>query len=166
MALEQYSTLATRSMVHRTIELPVDWLDFATHLQDRLGRYNEATLTAASNMIEFQAAVDDMRKAEPFSIYASYDHGHLLNLVDGRPPKAKQHDVRAAQSLPISILIWQRREGWTTIEFEVAASMISALSESNREAVAAAEKIDELREGVFAKVFEDVKAGRKGGNGL
>ncbi|KAK4926541.1 hypothetical protein LTR49_006475 [Elasticomyces elasticus] len=90
MVLEQYSTLATRSVVHRTIELPVDWLDFATHLQDRLGRYNEATLTAASNMIEFQAAVDDMRKAEPFSIYASYDHGHLLNLVDGRPPKAKQ----------------------------------------------------------------------------
>ncbi|KAK5700080.1 hypothetical protein LTR97_006215 [Elasticomyces elasticus] len=180
MALEQYTTLATRSVVHRTIELPVDWLDFCTHLQDRLGRYNEKTLTAATNMLEFQAAVDDMRKAEPFSIYASYDHGHLLNLVDGRPPKAKQyvignsvfattmtrHDVRAAQSLPISILIWQRREGWTTIEFEVAASMISALSQGNIEAVAAAEKIDELREEVFAKIFEDVKAGRKGGNGL
>lgn len=88
MALEEYTTLATRSVVHRTIELPIDWLDFVTHLQYRLGRYNETTLSAATNMTDFQAAVDEMRKAEPFSIYASYDHGHLLNLVDGRPAKA------------------------------------------------------------------------------
>jgi uncharacterized protein (DUF302 family) len=130
-------------------------------------------------MTEFQAAVDDMRQGEPFSIYARYDHGHLLNLVDGRSVKAilyvignsvfattmTRHDVRAAQSLPISILIWQRREGWTTIEFEIARSIIGALSEGNKEAMAAATKIDELREGVFAKIFEDARAGRKGDNG-
>ncbi|KAK5115797.1 hypothetical protein LTR85_009391 [Meristemomyces frigidus] len=180
MALEYYSTLATRSVVHRTIELPIDWLDFVTHLQDRLGRYNETTLSAATNMTDFQAAVDNMRRGEPFSIYAIYDHGHLLNLVDGRLAKAIQyvignsvsattmtrHDVRAAQSLPISLLVWQRRESWTTIEFDVAASMIGALCEDNSEAVAAAARIDVLREEVFAKIFEDVRAGRKGGNGL
>ncbi|KAK3646872.1 hypothetical protein LTR56_008360 [Elasticomyces elasticus] len=165
MTLEQYTTLATRSVAHRTTELPVDWLDFCTHLQDRLGRYNEKSLNAATNMLEFQAAVDNMRKAEPFSIYASYDHGHLLNLVDGRPPKAKQY-VIGNSVFATTMTRHDRREGWTTIEFEVAASMIGALSEGNREAIAAAEKIDELREAVFAKIFEDVKAGRKGGNGL
>lgn len=179
MSLEQYSTFANRSVVHRTIELPVDWLDFVTHFEERLGRYNETTLGAATNITEFQTAVDDMRRAENFSIYAKYDHGHLRDLL-GHPAKAIQyvignsmfattmtrHDIRTAQSLPIAHLIWERRNGWTSIEFEVAASMCAGLSEGNSEVVAAAAKIDELREELFVKIFEDIKTGRRGGNGL
>lgn len=179
MSLEQYSVSAARSVVHRTIEIPVDWLDFVTQLEHRLNRYNPTTLTAATNMTEFETAVVEMNKGEPFSIFANYDHGRVLNLL-GQHANVKQYvignpvfastmtrlDTRTAQSLPIANLVWERKEGWTTIEFEVAASMCGALSEGNNDVVEAAVKVDELREGLFARIFEDVKAGTKADNDL
>jgi hypothetical protein len=120
-----------------------------------------------------------MRGGEPFSIYAMYDHGELSTLA-GQPRKAKQyvmgdsrvattmtiHDIRAAQSAPILNLIHETRPGYTTVEFESAASMFTALTDGNGEVAKVGAQIDQLRESVFLKVFNDIKAGRVGGNGL
>ena len=179
MSLRAYSTDVTRTFIHRTLKLPVDWLDFVTHLEHRLGRYNEVTLAAATNVVELQAAVDGMRGQEALSIYAIYDHGHLLN-VSGKPTKGKQyvlgnsvfattmtrHDFRVAQNAPVANLIWEESPGFTTIEFETADSMFLALSGGNEQVGIAARNVEEFRESLFLKVFEDCKAGRVGGNGL
>lgn len=179
MAFETYSRDDPRTIVHRTIELPVDWAEFTTRLEHRLGRFDPTALAAARNLPDLEAAVNRMRGLEPFSIYAMYDHGDLSTIA-GQPRRAKHyvlgnsrvattmtvHDIRAAQSAPISNLIHERKPGYTTIEFESAASMFTALTDGNQEVARVGAQIDDLRESVFRKVFEDIEAGRFGGNGL
>lgn len=179
MALKQYSKDAVRTVIHRTITLPVDWYEFVTRLEHRLGRFNQTALDTATTLDEMEAVVQGMRKKEPFSIYAIYDHG-VLSTVGGVPKRGKQYvignsrlatsmtvfDFRAAQSLPISNLIWEPSPGHTAIEFEVASSMLAALTDNDKDVAGIAPNIDEFRELVINKVFEDVKAGRVGGNGL
>ena len=179
MSFETYTQDTPRTITHRTIELPVDWLDFVTHLEHRLGRFNAEALAAATTLSELEAAVNKMRGAEPFSIYAIYDHG-VLSTLAGQPRRAKQyvlgnsrvattmtiHDIRAAQSAPISNLIHEKRPGFTTIEFELAASMFARLTDDNPDVAKVGATIDQLRESVFQKVFDDIRAGRVGGNGL
>jgi len=179
MALSQYITDAPRTIIHRTVELPVDWYEFVTRFEHRLGRFDAAALDSAKTLQEMQAAVLAMRKREPFSIYESYDHG-VLSTLAGQDRRGKQYtignsalattmtvfDIRVGQNLPIQIMIHELRPGFTTIEFENAVSLLSALSEGNDEIIKRAKDIDEFRSSVILKVFEDVKAGRVGGNGL
>lgn len=179
MTFDQYTHTTSRTITHRTIDLPVDWLSFTTHLEHRLGRFDAVALDAAHTLAELEAAVNKMRGAEPFSIYAIYDHG-VLSTLAGQPRRAKQyvlgnsrvattmtvHDIRAAQSAPISNLVHERVPGTTTIEFEEAGSMFSGLTEGNEDVTKVGKLIDQLRESVFLKVFDDVQAGRVGGNGL
>lgn len=179
MSLSQYTKDTPRVIVHRTIELPVDWYEFTTRLEHRLGRFNPVTLAASTSVEELENAVLVMRKKEPFSIYAIYDHGFLSTLA-GQPRRAKQyiigdsrvatsmsvHDIRVAQNLPLQNLIHEMRPGFTTIEFESAPSLLAALTDENVEVGKISRRLDEMREGVFYKIYEDVKAGRVGGNGL
>ena len=76
------------------------------------------------------------------------------------------HNIRAAQSAPISNLVHEKRPGYTTVEFESAASMFTALTEGNEDVAKVGAQIDQLRESVFLKVFNDIKTERVGGNGL
>ena len=179
MAFELYIQDSPRTITHRTIELPVDWLEFVTHLEKRLGRFDADALAAATTLDQLEAAVNKMRGSEPFSIYAIYDQ-RVLSTLAGQPRRAKQyvlgnsrvattmtiHDIRAAQSAPISNLIHERRPGFTTIEFELAASMFAGLTDNNPDVAQVGAMIDQLRESVFLKVFDDIQAGRVGGNGL
>jgi hypothetical protein len=144
MSLSQYAKDTPRVIVHRTIELPVDWYEFTTRFEHRLGRFNPITLDASTSLKELENAVLGMRKKEPFSIYAIYDHGFLSTLA-GQPRKAKQyiigdsrvatsmsiHDIRVAQNLPLQNLIHELHPGFTTIEFESARSLLAALTDEN-----------------------------------
>jgi hypothetical protein len=179
MSLSQYTTDSSRTIIHRTVELPIDWYEFVTRFEHRLGRFDAVALDAARTLQEMEAAVLGMRKKEPFSIYAIYDHG-VLSTLAGKNRRGKQYiignsalattmtvfDIRVGQNLPIQIMIHEVRPGFTTIEFESAVSHLSALSEGNEEVVIRAADIDEFRECVILKIFEDAKAGRAGGNGL
>ena len=136
-------------------------------------------MAAAQTLDQLEATVNKMHGAEPFSIFAIYDHGAISTLA-GQPRRAKQyvlgnprvattmtiHDIRAGQSAPFTNLIHERRPGFTTIEFESAASMFAALTDGNRDVAQVGSKIDRLRESVFQKVFDDVQAGRVGRNDL
>ena len=44
--------------------------------------------------------------------------------------------------------------------------MFAAITDGNRDVAQVGVMIDHLRESVFQKVFDDVQAGRVGGNGL
>ncbi|KAJ5647842.1 hypothetical protein N7490_004214 [Penicillium lividum] len=171
MSLKTYSSDCTRSLIHRTIELPVPWKEFVRHLESRLGRYNDAALKAAKTLEQLEAAVDTMRGAEPFSIYAIHDHGELSRLA-GRSQNARQytmgnsrvatkmtvHDMRAAQHAPVVSLVHEVNPGFTTIEFDLADSVFGGLTEDNESVLEIARFIDEMRMQVFQKVYEDVLA--------
>ncbi|KAJ5901738.1 TT1751-like protein [Penicillium taxi] len=171
MALEEYSTDFTRSLIHRKIEIPVPWSAFVQCLESRLGRYNDDALKAAKTLKQLEAAVNAMRGDEPFSIYAIHDHGELSSLA-GRSQNARQytmgnsrvatkmtvHDIRAAQHAPVVSLIHEAKPGFTTIEFDLAESVFGGLTDGNEECLQVARLIDEMRILVFKKVYEDVLA--------
>lgn len=66
------------------------------------------------------------------------------------------HDIRVAQHAPIPLLIHEVKPGFTTIELDVAASPFSKATDGNEEVVKVGKFVDELRDSVFQKVFDDV----------
>jgi hypothetical protein len=168
MSIQSYLTETNRNVIHRTVDFPVPWLSFVTCLESRLGRYNDATLKAATNLQELEEAVNEMRGAEPFSIYAIHDHGALSTLA-GRFQNAKQytignsrtatkmttHDIRAAQHAPIVNLVYEKKPGFTTIEYDLAESVFGFLTEGNEDVIQVARSIDQMRDDVFQKVYND-----------
>ena len=137
------------------------------------------SLAVATNFAELGAAVTMLRRGEPSNIYVMYDHG-VLSILAGQPRLAKQHflgnsrvattmtihDVRAAQSAPISNPVHEKGPRYTTVEFECTASMFTALREGTVNVSKEGAQLGQLQENVFVKVLSDLKAGRVGENGL
>lgn len=171
MSISDYSMDSNRSIIHRTLDLPVPWLLFTTCLESRLGRYDDAALKAATNLQELEEAIKKMRGAEPFSIYAIHDHGALSTMA-GRSQKGKQytmgnsmiaismttHDIRAAQHAPIVNLIYEKRPGFTTIEYDLAESVFGGLTDGNEDIIKVAKSIDKMRDDLFQRVYNDALA--------
>ncbi|KAJ5784337.1 uncharacterized protein N7503_009549 [Penicillium pulvis] len=168
MSIQDHSIDNNRTIIHRTIDLPVPWLSFVTCLESRLGRYNDKTLKAANTLQELEEAVNEMRGAEPFCIFAINDHGALSTLA-GRSQNARQytmgnprtatkmtaHDIRAGNHAPIVNLIYEKEPGLTTIEYDLAESVFGALTEGNEEVLQVARLIDQQRDEVFQCVYND-----------
>lgn len=168
MSIQDHSKDTTRAIIHRTITLPVPWFSFVTCLENRLGRYNDKTLRAANTLQELEEAVNEMCGAEPFCIFAINDHGALSTLA-GRSQNARQytignprtatkmtaHDIRAALHAPLVNLIYEKKQGFTTIEYDLAKSVFGALTEGNEEVLHVARSIDQHRDEVFQRVYND-----------
>lgn len=75
MSLVEYQYDVPRTISNTVLELPFN------RLEHRLGRFHAEPLAAATNLADLGAAVDAMRGGEPFSTYATYDHGVLSTLV-------------------------------------------------------------------------------------
>ncbi|KAJ5994517.1 hypothetical protein N7451_010241 [Penicillium sp. IBT 35674x] len=174
MSIQDHSIDTTRIIIHRTIDLPVPWFSFVNCLESRLGRYNDKTLKAANTLQELEEAVNEMRGAEPFCIFAINDHG-VLSTLAGRPQNARQyamgnprtatkmtvHDIRAAHHAPLVNLIYEKGPGLTTIEYDLAESVFGALTEGNEEVLHVARSIDQQRDEVFQRVYNDALGNAK-----
>ena len=60
-----------RNITHTVLELPVDWLEFTSHLELRLGRFHAESLAAATILAELEAAMNPLRGGElsAFTLY-------------------------------------------------------------------------------------------------
>ncbi|KAJ5894673.1 hypothetical protein N7495_006364 [Penicillium taxi] len=168
MSIQDYSIDTSRTITHKTIELPVPWLTFITSLESRLGRYKSASVKSATTLQELETSVNEMRGDEPYTIYDIQDHGKLSTLF-GRAQKARQyvlgnsliagamdvHDIRVALHAPIVNLVYEKRPGFTTIEYDTAESVFRALTDGNEEVIAISKITDQTRDDLFQQVFVD-----------
>jgi uncharacterized protein (DUF302 family) len=130
------SASSTAQVLHRSVQIDTSFERFTSALQKILGDF---PADIQQDIIERpQAAAQRLKAAEGaqgLMIFAVFDHGAALNMV-GAPTKAKQylignpltaiqmsqHDIRAALYAPLRVLVYERKEGQTIVEYDQPSS--------------------------------------------
>jgi len=127
---------STAQVLHRSVKFDASFERFTSALQKILGHF---PADIQQDTIERpQLAAQRLKAAEGaqgLMIFAVFDHGAALNMVGartnarqyliGNPLTAiqmSQHDIRAALYAPLRVLVYERKEGQTIVEYDQPSS--------------------------------------------
>jgi uncharacterized protein (DUF302 family) len=130
------SANSTVQVLHRSVKIDASFERFTSALQKILGLF---PADIQQDIIERpQVAAERLKAAEGaqgLMIFAVFDHGAALNIAGartnarqyliGNPLTAiqmSQHDIRAALYAPLRVLVYERKEGQTMIEYDQPSS--------------------------------------------
>jgi len=153
-------------MQHRAITVSARYEPFTNALVKILGRFSEdVQKEAANNPAVAAQRIKAMEGEQGLMIFQILDYGAVLNIVGARK-KAKQylignplvaiemsrHDLRAALYAPLRVLVYERAEEQTVVEFDQPSTLIGQFG--NAEATAVALDLDRKLERVIARAEE------------
>jgi uncharacterized protein (DUF302 family) len=147
-----------RQIVRITINADVNFEGFVKSFQERLGRFDQAAITAlAGQPREAAAALQGMEGDQGLMIFFTLDHGRALTMVGqsskvirfilGNPLVAVQmtrYDVRAGQYVPLTLIAYEDEENHVRIEYDQPSSLLD---------VCANAEIDETARGLDKKLL-------------
>jgi uncharacterized protein (DUF302 family) len=130
------SANSTAQVLHRSVRIDASFERFTSALERILGHF---PANIQQDIIERpQLAVERLKAAEGaqgLMIFAVFDHGAALNMggartnakqyLIGNPLTAiqmSQHDIRAALYAPLRVLVYERKEGETIVEYDQPSS--------------------------------------------
>jgi uncharacterized protein (DUF302 family) len=124
-------------VAHMTIAIDASYERFTSALEKILGRFS---LTVERDMVarppEARQEVQAMEGEQQLMIFLVLDHGAALHMV-GQSHKARQylignpltatqmtqHDLRAALYAPLRVLVYERTDGHTVVEYDQPSTL-------------------------------------------
>jgi uncharacterized protein (DUF302 family) len=134
----------------------------------QLGRFNPEVyqwLTAGEDAAKVRAKLEAMVGPSGFMLFRTSDHGALLRLA-GQKRKAlqylvgnplfaiqmTQHDIRAGLYAPLRVLVYEKEEGTTCVEYDKPSSLFGQFE--NAKVTDVAITLDRKLEQLVAKAIE------------
>lgn len=126
-------------MIHRTVEIPVDYDRFIANLRKLLGHYDtNGAANVLSNPMLARKNYERMEGDQGLVLFDAMPHGNLLNLSRGTPGKAMllkvgnaliasqlmAGDIRAGLYVPLSVFVWQVKPGLIRVEYDLPSSQL------------------------------------------
>ncbi len=151
---------------HRAVTVSARYEPFTGGLEKILGRFSADVQKEAANNPDVAAQrIKAMEGEQGLMIFQILDHGAALNIIGARK-KAKQYlignplvaiqmtrlDLRAALYAPLRVLVYERAEGQTMVEFEQPSTLLGQFG--NAEVTAVALDLDRKLERVIARAAE------------
>ena len=144
------SASSTAQVLHRSVQIDASFERFTSALQKILGHF---PADIQQDVIERpQVAAERLKAAEGaqgLMIFAVFDHGAALNMIGartnakqyliGNPLTAiqmSQHDIRAALYAPLRVLVYERKEGQTIVEYDQPSSQFGQFGRADVTVVA------------------------------
>ena len=153
---------------HVRFESDKSFEEVAKAFERQLGKFDPDVRKAATEGGDNEAAkakIAAMAGSSGFMLFGTQDHGALLRLssqkrkaiqyVVGNPLIAlqmTQHDIRASLYAPLRVLLYEKADGKTCIEYDKPASLFGQFGNAEIDAVAA--MLDRKLEALVARAFE------------
>jgi uncharacterized protein (DUF302 family) len=153
---------------HVRFESDKSFEEVAKAFERQLGKFDPDVRKAATEGGDSEAAkakIAAMAGSSGFMLFGTQDHGALLRLagqkrkaiqyVVGNPLIAlqmTQHDIRASLYAPLRVLLYEKADGKTCIEYDKPASLFGQFGNAEIDAVAA--MLDRKLEALVARAFE------------
>ncbi|KAF2096058.1 hypothetical protein NA57DRAFT_78828 [Rhizodiscina lignyota] len=172
-SIDQFKKTEAQSIRHITITLPVSFTAFTDAFEAKLGRISMSLFRNSKSFHDYETATAEVNGGEPFAISNNYNHGYLAtirnqDIGEGKKRVGKRydfgnvlfassmtvHDIRAGQYAPLTMLVWEAKEGETVCQWDSAEDLMGKGTEGNPEVVKVAEMLDRERETVVMEAFE------------
>ncbi len=156
------------SIDHVRFESDKSFEKVAKAFERQLGKFDPDVRKAATEGGDTEAAkakIAAMAGSSGFMLFGTEDHGALLRLasqnrkaiqyVVGNPLIAlqmTQHDIRASLYAPLRVLLYEKADGKTCIEYDKTSSLFGQYGNAEIDGVAA--MLDRKLEALVAAVFE------------
>jgi uncharacterized protein (DUF302 family) len=153
---------------HVRFESDKSFEEVAKAFERQLGKFDPDVRKAATEGGDTEAAkvkIAAMAGSSGFMLFGTQDHGALLRLagqkrkaiqyVVGNPLIAlqmTQHDIQASLYAPLRVLLHEKADGKTCIEYDKPSSLFGQFGNSEIDAVAA--MLDRKLEALVANAFE------------
>ena len=153
---------------HVRFESDKSFEEVAKAFERQLGKFDPDVRKAATeggNTEAAKAKIAAMAGSSGFMLFGTQDHGALLRLagqkrkaiqyVVGNPLIAlqmTQHDIRASLYAPLRVLLYEKADGKTCIEYDKPASLFGQFENAEIDAVAVMP--DRMLEALVARAFE------------
>ena len=153
---------------HVRFESDKSFEEVAKAFERQLGKFDPDVRKAATEGGDTEAAkakIAAMAGSSGFMLFGTQDHGALLRLagqkrkaiqyVVGNPLIAlqmTQHDIRASLYAPLRVLLYDKADGKTCIEYDKPASLFGQFGNAEIDAVAAT--LDRKLEALVARAIE------------
>jgi uncharacterized protein (DUF302 family) len=145
--------MTTIAVTHRTYSSDGTFDDFTRRFESRCGVHDgdayKELLADPEKRKTAETVIAAQEGASGFMIFASYDHGALLN-IKGAPRKAKQyvvgnpliaarmteHDIRTALYAPLRVLVYEDADTRLQVEYDLPSTLFGQFHDPKVDAVA------------------------------
>ncbi|WP_454735715.1 DUF302 domain-containing protein [Cupriavidus necator] len=125
------------SIVHRTLELRVDYDAFTRSFESILGKFDRAVMASlASDPEGADARMARMEGEQGLMIFAAQDHGALFAMTGSQRKARRYHvgnprialqmtslDIRAGLYAPLSVLVYETEPGVVRVDFDQPSTL-------------------------------------------
>jgi len=150
---KEISTVTILSVTHVKYSPNLSFEDFTANFERQCGVHDvkayQTLLADPEKKSTAETVIDAQAGPSGFMIFATYDHGALLN-IKRAPQKAKQyvvgnpliaarmteHDIRAALYAPLRVLVYQDAESKLHVEYDLPSTLFGQFHNSQVDAVA------------------------------
>lgn len=149
---------------HIVFQTPKSFDDVAKALESQVGRFDAEVTKSIATGDHLEAAehkIATMAGPSGFMLFSTADHGSLLRMVGqkrkaiqyvvGNPLIALQmtrHDVRAGLYAPLRVLLYERQDGKTCLEYDLPSALFGQFD--NAAVTAVAQSLDRKLEALAA----------------